>query len=53
MEKFEFLDETMKLLGLSRQEVIDYWNNTQCKSEKNQLIFVYAFVCVIGTGNSS
>ena len=40
MEKFEFLDETMKLLGLSRQEVIDYWNNTQYKSEKNQLIFV-------------
>lgn len=39
MNKFEFLNEVMKLLGLSCQEVIDYFNNTQEKSENNHLVW--------------
>jgi len=40
MDKFKFLDETMKLLGLSRQEVVDYWSNTQDKSEKSKPVLI-------------
>jgi len=48
MDKFSFLECIIKLLGLSHQEVIDYWYNNRKKSERYQPVFVYSSQARVG-----